>query len=116
MILNLLSIILKLFEGHRLITESKKKGILAYLKFLQIVRTSLIGAICVVFALQLFVFAVIGLILSGLYLAPLENEVKAWIIFGLCAMVVLFIGIVLNYIFSEKTWLKHSGVTKLIPK
>ncbi len=116
MILNILSILLKLFEGHRFITESKKKGILAYLKFLQIVRTSIIGAICVVFALQLFVFACVGLVLAGLYLAPIENEIKAWIIFGLCACIVLFVGIVLSYVFSEKTWFKHSGVSKLISK
>lgn len=116
MILNILSILLKLFEGHRFVTESKKKGILAYLKFLQIVRTSIIGAICVVFALQLFVFAFIGLILSGLYLAPIENEIKAWIIFGLCALIVVFVGVVLSHIFSEKTWFKHSGVTNLISK
>ncbi|MBL7554994.1 MAG: hypothetical protein JNM24_04160 [Bdellovibrionaceae bacterium] len=116
MILNILSILLKLIEGHRFITEAKKKGILAYLKFLQIVRTSILGAICVVFALQLFVFAFVGLILSGLYLAPIENEIKAWIIFGLCAFIVIFVGIVLSYLFSEKTWLKHSGVNNLIPK
>lgn len=116
MILNIISILLKLFEGHRLLTVAKKKGVLAYLKLLQIVRTSIVGALCVVFALQLFVFAFVGLILAGLYLAPVENEVKAWIIFGLCAVIVLFVGIVLTHIFSEKTWFKHSGVNNLISK
>lgn len=116
MILNILSILIKLFQGHRLITESKKKGILVYLKFLQIVRTSLVATVCVVLALQVLVFAAVGLILSGLYLAPLESETKAWIIFALCAVTVLFIGAILSHIFSEKTWLKHSGVNKFIPK
>lgn len=116
MIFNVLSLLLKIFEGHRLIQESKKKGILMYLKLLQAVRTSIVGALIVVFALQIFVFAVVGVVLTSLFLVPIENETKAWILLGLCGTIVLFVGIVLSRIFSEKTWFKHSGVDQLISK
>lgn len=113
MIFNIISILLKVFEGHRLIREAKKKGILFYLKFLQAVRTSIVGVLLVVVALQIFISAVVGLILTALYLAPIENEMKAWVLLGLCGAIVLIVGIVLTHVFSEKTWFKHSGVNQL---
>ncbi len=116
MIFKVISLLLKIFEGHRLIQESKKKGILLYLKVLQAVRTSIVGALMVFFALQIFIFAVVGIVLTSLYLIPLENETKAWILLGLCGTIVLFVGVVLNLIFSEKTWYKHSGVNQFISK
>tara|TARA_B110001454_G_scaffold219198_1_gene251566 strand:+ start:144760 stop:145110 length:351 start_codon:yes stop_codon:yes gene_type:complete len=116
MIFNVLSILLKIFEGHRLIQESKKRGVLMYLKILQAVRTSIVGALLVVFALQIFVFAVVGVVLTAIYLAPFEDDTKAWILLGLCGTIVLLVGVVLTHIFSEKTWFKHSGASQLIPK
>lgn len=116
MIFKVISLLLKISEGHRLIQESKKKGVLIYLKVLQAVRTSIVGALIVFFALQIFIFAVVGIVLMALYLVPLENETKAWILLGLCVTIVLIVGIVLNHIFSEKTWYKHSGANQFISK
>jgi hypothetical protein len=116
MIFKVISLLLKLYEGHRLIQVTKKKGILLYLKILQAVRTSIVGALILFFALQIFIFSVVGIILTGLYLAPFENETKAWILLGLCGTVVLLVGIGLSYVFSEKTWFKYSGVNQFIPK
>lgn len=110
MIFNIVSILLNLFQSHRLIRESKRKGVLLYLKILQAVRTSIVGALFVVFALQIFIFAFVGFFLVALYLAPVEIEVKAWILLGVCGVIVLFVGVVLTHVFSEKTWFKHSGV------
>ncbi|OYZ24655.1 MAG: hypothetical protein B7Y39_00315 [Bdellovibrio sp. 28-41-41] len=116
MIFNVISLLLKIFEGHRLIQESKKKGVLLYLKVLQAVRTSIVGALIVFFALQIFIVAVVGIVLTVLYLVPLENETKAWILLGLCGTIVLFVALVLNHIFSEKTWFKYSGASQFIRK
>lgn len=114
MIFNAISLLLKIFEGHRLVQESKKKGILLYLKLLQAVRKSIVGALLVFFALQIFIFSIVGVVLTGLYLSPFENETKALILFGLCLIVALFFGIVLSYVLSEKTWFKHSGASQSI--
>jgi hypothetical protein len=116
MFLNLLNLLAKLFEGHRLIEESKKKGLLFYLRVLQGVRTSIIGIVALVFAFQLCVLSFVGLVLTGLYLAPIETEAKIWILLVGCTSIVLAVSAILVYALSEKTWLKHSGVKDLIGK
>ncbi len=110
MIYKLLSFFLTLLQGHRLIKDCKKQAILLYLKSLQAARTSIIGVLFLVFAFQIFIVSLIGLVLTGLYLSPLEHEAKVWVLFGLCAFIVLFVILLLSYALSERTWLKKSGV------
>lgn len=116
MILKVISIIFKVVEGHRLIAETKKKGLLAYLKVLQMLRKSILAMLFVIFIIQIFIFSMIGFVLCGLYLAPFEVETKVWILFSLCAFVISVIGVVLSYLFSEKTWFNLSGVKDQISR
>lgn len=110
MILNIVSLLLKILEGHRIVTETKKKGILFYLRFLRGVRLGSLGILSFIFLFQMFFFSFIGLIASALYLSPIDFETKVWIVFGCCLTVFLVMTSVLIYVFSQKTWLKLSGV------
>jgi hypothetical protein len=116
MIFKIVSLLIKLMEAHRMVTEVKKKGILFYLKILQGVRLGVIGALTFIFFFQLFVFCFIGLLGAGMFLSPLDLETKIWIVFGVCLGVVVLMTSMLCYLFSQKTWLKHSGVRELISK
>jgi hypothetical protein len=116
MLLNILTLLAKAFEGHRLLQESKKKGLLFYLRVLQGIRSSIIGIVALVLAFQLCILSFVGLVLTSLYLAPIESETKIWILLILCALIVVAVTTVLIYALSEKTWLKHSGVKDLVVK
>ncbi len=116
MIFQVLSIALRFMDGYRFVNEAKKKGLLAYLKLLQTLRKSIVGALFVVFALQIFIFSIVGFFLAGLYLSPLETETKVWILFSTCGFIITIVAIILSHLFSEKTWLNLSGVKDQISK
>ncbi len=112
----LLSIILKIIEGRRVINQTKKAGLIYYIKFLSTMRVSLMGVAFLIFAFQIFVFSMVGLVIIGVYLAPVENDTKAWILFGVCSVIFLITAGLMAFAFSEKNWLKYSGATELISK
>ncbi len=116
MIGTILSIILKIFEGRRVINQTKKAGLIYYIKVLSTLRVSLMGVAFLILAFQIFVFSLVGLIIMGVYLAPIENDAKVWVLFGLCSVIFLITVGLLVFAFSEKNWLKYSGATELISK
>ena len=116
MIGTILSIILKIIEGRRVVNQTKKIGLIYYLKFLSTLRISLLGVAFLIFAFQIFVFATVGLVVMGIYLAPIENEVKIWILFGVCAVTFLVTAGLMAFAFSQRIWLKCSGASELISK
>ena len=111
MIFKVVSLLLKIMEGHRMVTDAKKKGLLFYLRILQGIRLGSLGVLALIFFFQVFFFSIVGLLASVLYLSPIDFELKVWIVFGVCLAVVAIMTGVLIHVFSEKTWLKHSGVT-----
>ena len=116
MIGKIISIILKLIQGRWAINQTKKAGLLYYLRFLSAVRKSLMGILVVIFAFQIFLFSFIGLLLTGIYLSPTDFETKIWILFGLCGFTFFLTLFVLVIAFSQKTWLKYSGAKDMILK
>ncbi|MBL7544649.1 MAG: hypothetical protein JNL11_12605 [Bdellovibrionaceae bacterium] len=116
MIFKIISIIFKIMERHWLVNETRKTGLLFYLKFLQATRKSLVGILFLFFAFQIFILASVGLVIAGLYLAPIEYETKMWILFYACLAIVFVFSFVLIYAFSEKTWFKYSGAKELLSK
>lgn len=116
MIGTILSFIFKFIEGRWVINQTKKAGVLFYLRFLAMARQSLIGLILIIFAFQVLIFSVVGLVLTGIYLAPLESEAKVWVLFGVCCFTLFVAAILMAYAFSEKTWLQYSGANEMIAK
>ena len=114
MIANLFSLLMKFIEAKWFINQTKKAGLLFYLRALTVIRSSLLGLIFVVFAFQIFVFSCIGIVLTGLYLSPIDMETKVWILLGLCSFTFVLVTILLMVIFSEKNWLKYSGAQDII--
>lgn len=92
----------------------RKKGVLAYLRALQVIRKSLAGSIFLFVFLQLMVVGFVGSIVVGVFLIPQDLEVRLWILLGVFGVFFLLPLFVLMYVFSEKVWFKLSGAEKMV--
>ncbi|MES3037064.1 MAG: hypothetical protein V4736_04080 [Bdellovibrionota bacterium] len=92
----------------------KKKGILVYLKTLQVVRKSLLTFVAIFFLLQLMVLGFAGVIVTGAMLSPLELETKLWILFGASGALFLIPLVFLMILLSDKFWFHASGAKNLL--
>jgi hypothetical protein len=95
--------------------KAKKKGLLIYLKTLQVVRKSMLFAFMLFLTLQLMMIGFVGAIASGVWLIPVEDQAtRLWILFGVFSGFFIIPFLALIFIFSEKTWLKISGADDLL--
>jgi hypothetical protein len=92
----------------------RKKGVLAYLRALQVLRKSLAGSVLLFVFLQLMVVGFIGSIVVGVFLIPQDLEVRLWILFGVFGFFFLLPFVILLFVFSERTWYKLSGAEKMV--
>ena len=106
----------KYLEGQRLLAKVKKRGLLLYLKSIRLARASLIGLLIVIFSFQLALFSFIGMVMAGIYLIPVDTEMKIWIFLGTCSTIFIVTVSIMAYALSEKTWLKRSGAIELLAK
>ncbi len=113
--IKLISFFLKTISYQFAFEKAKRKSVLIYLKIVSAVRKSLILAILLFVTLQLMVIGMIGAIVSGVWLLPIEDHaVRIWILFSFFATLFLIPFIILVIAFSEKTWLKISRATELM--
>lgn len=98
-----------------LTTSLKKKALLTYLKTLKFMRSSLLAAVFVLIALQAMVVGFIGSAVTGIWLLPFENpEVRLYFLLGFFILLFLVPAVFLVLFFSEKTWLRISGIEKML--
>ena len=113
----ILSYLLGQFAYQFFIKQVKKKAILTYLKTLKIIRQSLLATILLLVTLQLMSLGLVGLLVTGVWLFPVEDlHTKLWILFTLFSIIFLIPCLGLFLFFSEKTWLRLSGAEKLLSK
>jgi hypothetical protein len=92
----------------------RKKGVLTYLRALQIIRKSLAGSIFLFVFLQLMIVGLIGSIVVGVFLIPQDLEVRLWILLGVFGTFFLVPFTVLLFAFSERVWYRFSGAEKMV--
>ncbi|MBS1971312.1 MAG: hypothetical protein JSU04_13470 [Bdellovibrionales bacterium] len=92
----------------------RKKGVLAYLRALQVLRKSLAGSVLLFVFLQLMVVGFIGSIVVGVFLIPQDLEVRLWILLGVFGVFFLLPFVILLFIFSERVWYRLSGAEKMV--
>lgn len=97
-----------------MLSSLKKKGVLFYLKVLQVTRKSLIGAILVFSILQIMLFGFLGSLVAGIFLLPEPLEIKIWILLVTCLGLFLIPLILLTYFLSERVWYKASGADEMM--
>lgn len=98
-----------------LTSHLKKKALVTYLKTLKFVRHSLLAAVFILIALQSMVIGLIGAIVTGVWLIPFEQpEMKLYLLLGLFVLLFIVPGIFLMLFFSEKTWLRISGIENML--
>lgn len=113
-IFEILFFIFQQYLQRRAINQAKKKGILFYLKSLQVARRSLIGILSFICVLQLMLFGLIGTIATGVLLLPETSETKLWILFGISVGLFVLPFAALFVLFSEKIWFHISGAKQMI--
>lgn len=94
----------------------ERKGLLFYLKGLQVARLGLAGSLAVFCFLQLMIFGFIGALVSGVLLLPEELNTRLWILFGVFAALFLLPLIGLLILFSERLWFRLSGAEEMMKK
>jgi hypothetical protein len=112
--LQLLSFLLKTLSYNFAFQQAKKKGLLIYLKVLQIARKSLLFSFVIFLFLQTMILGFIGAVATGIWLLPVEDlKTKLWILFSTFGILFLIPLIIVMILFSERTWYKLSGLDKL---
>jgi hypothetical protein len=92
----------------------QKKGVLFYLKSLQVIRKTLAGSIFVFLFLQTMVIGFIGSLVVGIFLLPEDLNTKLWVLLGVFSAFFILPMICLIYIFSEKVWYRLSGAEQMM--
>jgi hypothetical protein len=106
----------RIWGGKFAMTHFKRKGLIVYLRTLQIVRKSVLAAIAFFCLLQLMIFGAIGTFVTAVLLSNQDQVAKLWILLAgsLLMFAVPMIG--LAFLFSERTWLKASGAQEYFEK
>lgn len=95
--------------------QVKKKAILIYLKMLQATRRSIIIALLAFFTLQLMIFGFLGMVITGVWLLPLEDvNAKLYILLGFFGVLFLVPLIGLSIFLSERFWFRLSGAEQML--
>lgn len=106
--------LVRAFLYKKAVRSIRKKGVLAYLRALQVLRASLAGSIALFFFLQLMLVGFVGTIVVGVFLIPQELETRLWILFGVFGVFFLLPLCILLFAFSEKVWYRMSGAEKMV--
>lgn len=112
--LQLLWMMLRRHLKQRLLSEAKRRSLIAYLRIVQGSRRALIGLILGIFVLQLMILAFVGALVSGVWLLDLDTQTKLWILFGTSATLFLLPACLLIYAFSERVWFRASGAEQIV--
>lgn len=92
----------------------KKKGVLAYLRTLQVSRHVLIVMFLIFLFLQIMVMAFIGALVTGFLLWDQEFQFKMQVLFWLFTGAFIFPAIALVVLLSERLWFKLSGAERMM--
>ena len=107
---------LELNAKRRLLKEINRKGLVAYLRFLNASRRLLATVLGLFVFLQLMIISFVGALVTGVLRWTPDAKTQLEILFfAFCAMFV-FPAIILLVAFSEKLWFKVSGAQKLVDK
>lgn len=97
--------------------QIKKRATLIYLKTLQAARRSLILTISVFFILQMMVLSFLGLVITGVWLMPLDDtQTKLYILFSFFGFAFFVPLIGLCFLLSDRVWFRLSGAEQLLKK
>ncbi len=97
-------------------THFKKKALLVYLKALKTVRQSLLALVLINIILQMIVVGFVGMTIAGIWLFTPDNlQIKLYWLLGFFSLLFVISVIVLSIFFSQKTWVRISGVNESQP-
>lgn len=94
-------------------THFKKKALLVYLKALNTVRQSLLALVLINIILQMMVVGFVGASIAGIWLFTADNlQIKLYWLLGFFGLIFVIPVILLSIFFSQKTWVRISGVNE----
>jgi hypothetical protein len=107
-------ILLRSFVYKKAAKSIQKKGLLIYLKSLQVFRKTLAGSVLLFLFLQLMLVGFVGSLVAAIFLLPQDMETKLWILLGVFFTLFILPLISLLIVFSEKFWFRASGAEKMV--
>jgi hypothetical protein len=113
-ILDILFYFVKASSYQYAVRRMKRRGLVIYLKALQVSRKSLLGLFIFGFIFQMMVLGFVGASVTGILLLPEDLTTKLWIMFGLFSITFIVPFIVIIISLSEKFWFRAGDVKKLI--
>lgn len=108
--------LLKFGARRRFAAKAQARALLVYLKFLRIVRRSLLLLLFTFLALQTMIIGFVGACVTGVWLMDVDPHAKLQILFILFAALLVLPALALVFLFSERVWLKASGAEALLEK
>jgi hypothetical protein len=115
-LIDLLIYFLRAVLYKQAVRRAKVRGVLLYLKTLQIARLSLMGLLAIFVVMQLLIFGFFGAVITGVWLLPQDENIKLWILFGVFTLFCLITSGFLLFAFSEKIWYRLSGAEEMVEK
>lgn len=101
-------------QRNRAVSRLKMEGLKTYLKALQVARMSAVGIVTLLVALQLMCLGLLVMVAAGVYLTPLEEDARLWVIFGSGAVLFFVPFLVLAIFLSERMWYRASGAGEMV--
>lgn len=92
----------------------KKKGVLAYLRTLQVSRHLLIAMFLIFLFLQIMVMAFIGALVTGFLIWDQDFQFKMHVLFWIFTGAFILPAIALAVLLSERLWFKLSGAERMM--
>lgn len=99
---------------RKVVNSAKRKGVLAYLKALQVGRRAFLVAVLCIMFLQLTVFAGVGALITGILLWDADFQFKMEVLFWICIGALVVPGVLIGILLSERLWYRFSGAEKML--
>lgn len=113
-LIELLSFFIKSFIYRKALSKARQKGLLFYLKTLQVVRKSIVLFLLAFALFQIMIFGLIGFIVAIIFLYPEEIQWKLWALLIVSGVLFFVPMTFLFIIFSERVWYKASGAENMM--
>ena len=101
-------------KGREMLFKNKAKGVLFYLKTLNVTRKTLFVVIAATLVLHVFVLALVGTVVTGTLLLIDDWRNAVWLLFIMFSIVSTAMVASTCFLFSQRLWYRMSGAKGMV--
>lgn len=101
-------------ESRRALKRAKGRGLLLYLKTLNVSRQALVIVLLATVCLHLFLICFVGALVTGVLLFKADSQAALQILFGAFTAVTVLGLLSATYLLSQRLWYRLSGAKRLM--